>query len=65
LLYGNVADTLNAAGNPQAAIALERLWDSLTRDLPFLTVCGYDTTALSDTGPDVWTNVCAPHRVVG
>jgi CheY-like chemotaxis protein len=64
LLYGNIAATLNAAGNPQAAIALERLWDSLTRDLPFLTVCGYDTPALDDSGPDVWTGVCAPHRAV-
>jgi DNA-binding NarL/FixJ family response regulator len=64
LLFGNIAATLNAAGNPQAAIALERLWDSLTRDLPFLTVCGYDTPALYDSGPDVWSNVCAPHRAV-
>src|SRR5262245_10289260 len=64
LLYGNIAATLNAAGNPQAAIALERLWDSLTRDLPFLTVCGYDKPGLYDCGPDVWTGVCAPHRAV-
>jgi hypothetical protein len=64
VLYGNIAGTLNAAGNPQAAIALERLWDSLTRDLPFLTVCGYDASALSDSGPDVWSAICAPHPAV-
>ena len=64
LLYDNIAATLNAAGNPQAAIALERLWDSLTRDLPFLTVCGYDEPALYESGLDVWTGVCAPHRAV-
>jgi len=64
LLYGNIAATLNAAGNAQAAIALERLWDSLTRDLPFLTVCGYDTSGLYDSGPDVWPSVCGPHGAV-
>jgi DcmR-like sensory protein len=64
VLYGNIAGTLNAAGNLQAAIALERLWDSLTRDLPFLTVCGYDASALSDSGPDVWSAICAPHPAV-
>ena len=64
LLYRNIAATLNAASNPQAAIALEPLWDSFTRDLPFLTVCGYDTPALYDSGADVWSGVCAPHRAV-
>ena len=64
LLYGNLAATLNAAGNPQAAVSLERLWDSLTRDLPFLTVCGYDTPSLSESGPEVWSGICAPHRAV-
>jgi len=64
LIYGNIAATLIAAGNAPAAIVLERLWDSLTRDLPFHTICGYDTSDLYEDGSDVWPSVCAPHGAV-
>ena len=40
-IFGNMSMLLSADGNTEAAMALESLWDGLTRDLPFLTLCGY------------------------
>ena len=37
-------------GNPEAAIQLERVWDDLTRGLPFLTVCLYSTECFGEGG---------------
>jgi CheY-like chemotaxis protein len=59
-VFGNIAASLDA----EAAIALERVWNAQTRDLPFLTVCGYPASFSSDTVSDVWASVCAEHAAV-
>jgi DNA-binding NarL/FixJ family response regulator len=64
-IFGNMAALLSAAGNHHAAIALESTWDRLTRDLPFLTVCGYPTACLHDGVVDLYARACAEHWAVG
>jgi CheY-like chemotaxis protein len=54
-------------GQPQeAAFELERLWDSLTTDLPFFTVCAYADDCFAAKGsPSPHATVCAAHALVG
>jgi len=56
--------TLSEAGNATAVIALETLWNTLTHDLPFLTLCGYETSCFHDGVPDLWPLACAEHRAL-
>jgi CheY-like chemotaxis protein len=63
-LFGNLAGSLMANGNPMAAIALENHWNALTRDLPFFTLCGYSTSCFNDCGPELWSSACHEHRAV-
>jgi CheY-like chemotaxis protein len=63
-IFGDVAWSLSAKGHPQAAIALERKWALLTRDLPFLTVCAYPASFSGDPGSDLWADICAEHGAV-
>jgi DNA-binding NarL/FixJ family response regulator len=64
VVFGNMAATLTADGNGTAALELEHLWSTLTRDLPFLTICGYTPSCFHDGAADVWSGVCAHHWVV-
>jgi CheY-like chemotaxis protein len=63
-LFGNMADLLLGAGNPTAAIALERLWTSLTHALPFFTVCGYSAASGFADAARIWSQACAEHWAV-
>ena len=63
-IFGNVVMTLSEAGNATAVIALETLWNTLTHDLPFLTLCGYETSCFHDGVPDLWPLACAEHRAL-
>jgi hypothetical protein len=63
-IFGNMAGLLIASGNPMAAIALERHWTALTRDLPFLTLCGYSTSCFSAGVPGLWSSTCQEHWAV-
>ena len=63
-IFGNMAEVLGAEGNTRAMIALERLWDTLTRDLPFLTLCGYGTSCFHDGERDLWADACNAHRML-
>jgi len=63
-IFGNMVEVLNGAGNPYAAVELEHLWNTLTADLPFFTICGYATSCFHDCGPDVWAGACAAHDIV-
>jgi CheY-like chemotaxis protein len=64
-IIGEVAVLLCQQGSLEAAIQLERLWDDLTRPLPFLTVCGYPTDCLrAEIDPELFFNVCAHHGAV-
>jgi CheY-like chemotaxis protein len=61
VVCGNLSASLAADGNVEAAIALESLWDGLTRGLPFVTVCGYSTSCFHDGIPDFWSGACSAH----
>lgn len=61
VIFGNMASLLSENGNVAAAIALERLWNEVTRGLPFLTVCGYGSSCFHDGAPNLWSDVCAEH----
>ena len=60
-VFGNMVTSLSAAGNARAVIELESLWNSLTHDLPFLTLCGYASSCFHDGVPDLWSGACAEH----
>ena len=63
-IAGNMVVPLIADGNIAAALALERQWNRLTHDLPFLTLCGYSASCFHDLVPDVWSQVCDEHWAV-
>ena len=61
---GNMVVSLIEDGNAPAAIALESLWNELTRDLPFLTLCGYASSCFHDGVPGLWSGACTEHRAL-
>jgi CheY-like chemotaxis protein len=61
MIFGNMAASLSHDGNEKAVLALERLWNTLTNGLPFLTLCGYDTSCFHDRVPNLWGDVCGQH----
>lgn len=63
-IFGTMSEMLGAEGNTQAMVSLERLWDTLTHDLSFVTVCGYATSCFHDREPDAWPGVCNAHRAL-
>ena len=63
-IFGNMVMALSEAGNATAVVALETLWNTLTHDLPFLTLCGYETSCFHDGVPDLWPLACAEHRAL-
>jgi CheY-like chemotaxis protein len=63
-IAGTLAGPLNADGQGRAAVAVERLWNSLTQALPFLTVCGYDAADCHDDATHSWSQACAQHWAV-
>ena len=64
-VIGEMAPSLCRAGNPEAALQLERVWDDLTRRLPFLTVCFYSTECFGEREDSaLFPGICAPHSAV-
>lgn len=63
-IFGNMVEMLSAEGNTDAAISLERLWNTFTHDRPFLTLCGYATSCFHDGVPDLWKDACDAHRAL-
>ena len=63
-IFGNMAGTLSLEGHTEAAIALEHIWDRLTADRPFLTICGYAASCFHDAVPELWSAVCGEHWAV-
>jgi hypothetical protein len=59
-----LSPSLCAAGNVAGALAVEHLWDVLTRGRPFLTVCGYSTSCFRDQAPDACSLIAAEHSAV-
>jgi hypothetical protein len=60
-IFGNMAALLSADGNATGVLALESLWNTITHDLPFLTLCGYSTSRFYNGAPDLWSDVCTRH----
>jgi DNA-binding NarL/FixJ family response regulator len=63
-IAGNMSACLSAAGNNAGALALERLWDTLTRDRPFFTVCGLSTACFHGHSSDAWPTIAAEHSAL-
>jgi DNA-binding NarL/FixJ family response regulator len=64
-ICGECAPTLLAAGNAQAAIELEHLWDEMMRNQPAETLCGYLSSAFPDTKGDlIFEKIRAEHSGV-
>jgi CheY-like chemotaxis protein len=63
-VFGNMVMALREEGNAEAILPLERTWNSVTRDLPFFTLCGYATTCFHEAMPGLWPGACAEHRVL-
>lgn len=61
--YGEMVAVLWGAGNREAALELERLWNGLGATLPFSLFCGYPSHMVSD-GVDALAEVCSLHSQV-
>jgi CheY-like chemotaxis protein len=64
-LVGDISTHVLFSGNSEAAMEIEHQWNDLTETLPFLTVCCYPLTAMSDDAHvDVLPTLCAEHFAV-
>jgi hypothetical protein len=64
-IFGDMAPCLCRDGNFEAAMELERIWNELTRALPFVTVCLYSAECFEHSGAmNLLPNVCAEHSAV-
>jgi CheY-like chemotaxis protein len=61
---GSFEGPLIAEGNTRAVIAVERLWDTLTRGLPIVTLCTYAASWFHDGVPGFWSDVCSMHTAL-
>ena len=60
-----MAGLLISEGNFDAAMQLEQTWDSLTKTLPFLTVCSYPVDCFSkEENAELTPQICALHQYV-
>lgn len=63
-IFGTMVVQLWAAGNATAALAIERAWDTLTRDRPFLTLCAYPNSCFHESTPELWTDLRTAHALL-
>ena len=63
-LFSTMVESLGKEGKTQAVIDVERLWTTLTHDLPFVTLCGYSTSCFHTRVPDLWSDVCTEHGML-
>ena len=64
-IYGDMSASLCRNGDFEAAVELERMWDELTRALPFFTICGYPIDCFENSEAlNLLSNVCAAHSAV-
>lgn len=62
-VLGNMVVPLSLSGNTRGAIAVERLWGSLTHGRPFLTLCSYPTACFHEA-PEAWSHTCREHWAI-
>jgi DNA-binding NarL/FixJ family response regulator len=64
-IFGDMTVSLCRNGNFEAALELERIWNELTRALPFFTVCIYPIECFEHSAArDLLPNLCAQHSAV-
>ena len=64
-IVGDMSASLWLDGELDAALELERIWDELTRALPFFTVCCFPIDCFAEEDArDQLQNVCAEHSAV-
>jgi DNA-binding NarL/FixJ family response regulator len=64
-IFGDMTVSLCRNGDFEAALEVERIWDELTRALPFFTVCSYPIDCFEHLeAPNQLSNVCAAHSAV-
>jgi DNA-binding NarL/FixJ family response regulator len=64
-VFGEMAGLLCRDGRFAAAVEVERIWNNLTRSLPFLTVCSYPIECFMDeTSRKMVPIVCAEHLAI-
>jgi DNA-binding NarL/FixJ family response regulator len=63
-VFGNMVVSLGMQDNAEAAISLERLWNTMTAELPFFTLCGYATKCFHAGSPDLLTHACNEHAAL-
>jgi DNA-binding NarL/FixJ family response regulator len=63
-IFGDMAVTLCRNGDFEAALELERIWNELTRTLPFLTVCSYPIDCFEHSEANQLSIVCDEHSAV-
>ena len=64
-IVGDMTVSLCRNGDFEAALEVERIWNELTRALPFFTVCSYPIDCFEhEEGRNHLPNVCAEHSAV-
>jgi DNA-binding NarL/FixJ family response regulator len=64
-IFGDMTVSLCRNGDFEAALEIERIWNELTRALPFFTVCSYPIACFEHSeARDQLANVCAAHSAV-
>jgi DNA-binding NarL/FixJ family response regulator len=64
-IFGDMAVSLCRNGDFEAALEVERLWNELTRALPFFTVCSYPIDCFEHSeARNQLSHVCAAHSAV-
>jgi KaiC/GvpD/RAD55 family RecA-like ATPase len=64
-VFGEMVDLLVARGNPEAAAALEEIWNRFGRLRRFSLLCGYDAAAFAgDPDDPMLRDVCCSHSHV-
>ena len=64
-IVGDMSACLCRNGDFEAALELERIWNDLTRALPFFTVCSYPIDCFENSEAlNLLSNVCAAHSAV-
>jgi hypothetical protein len=63
--YGEMVALLCAAGKPQCAVSLERLWNNLAKRQPLSFYCTYPLSSLSgERNVDLLLQICAEHALI-
>ena len=64
-IVGDMTVSLCRNGDFEAALEVERIWDELTHELPFFTVCSYPIDCFEhEEARNQLQNVCAEHSAV-